>query len=104
MTTETVSPITIETDVDTSGVGIRVTHGDVELEHVIPADDLRREDWIRVDEAPDHCQHATAQPLDFGADSLQVMEEWHNGQHAGVFRVCSEEPCRALVKSMEVHW
>lgn len=58
-----------------------------ETEVEISVEELRRAGWVWRGE-PDESQTWDG--------ALVIVEKWHDDNHEGVFRFCSESPCREL--------
>lgn len=87
------------THIDGSGVDLRTGLGE---RFAIGEDELREGGWeYRPVCERGHCDEGECPACVYCSGEevpgvLVVLERWHNDNHAGVYRFCYEEPCRAL--------
>lgn len=98
-TTQTVKVESTSVTIETDGIEVRI---DPDL--ILDALKISHA-WIPIEDADEHCDCGEPCPpeheglFDDQAAVRQIMEDWHNGQHAGVFRFCYEQPCHDLRKA-----
>jgi hypothetical protein len=110
MTTAPLNRPTIDAQPDPAGILVTSSVDGFDTEYVVTEERLSAFGFIRKAKAEEHCGGNHRDPElqinrsvnEFTAVSKQVMEDWHNDHHPGVFRTCTEDPCAALVKSMGV--
>lgn len=75
------------------------------VETEVSEEELAEAGWIRESDAADyvdpcgleHCGGDECSCAQISPEALAVLTDWHDENHAGVFRLCYETPCKALL-------